>query len=150
MVKERVGGRARACLIVHGLSLETNYRFHWLLRRSRGRSHCCVKSFAKACVILQNDRAESLTATRRKHVNTLTDACYIEQLWWLFSWLGFHWTPPVPPSNESTPPRRLQDKNKLAKVLCNSFPRRKGHHVFEERSCQNHNASAVSVSSWFS
>lgn len=38
------------------------------------------KKKKKACVTLQNDGAESLTATRRKHVNALTDACYIEQL----------------------------------------------------------------------
>lgn len=64
-------------------------------RRNRGGSHCCVKSLGaqkgrqkererereekKACVTLQNDGAGALTATRRKHVKSLTDACYIEQ-----------------------------------------------------------------------
>lgn len=80
----------------------------------------------KLVSFLQNDWAESLTATGRKDVNTLTDACH--GLWWLFSRLGFHWTPPVLPSMKT--PRRQKDKKKLAKPLCNSLPRRKGRHVF--------------------
>lgn len=67
-------------MIVCALSSETNYRFSLVLRRSSGRSLCGVKSLAKARVILQNDRAESVTATGRKRVNALTGACYIERL----------------------------------------------------------------------
>lgn len=87
--QEGVGAR----LIVRGLSFETNCSFRSVLRGSNGRSYCGVKSLAKAGVILQYDRTESVTATSRKRVNALIDARCIERLWWLFSWLGFHWTP---------------------------------------------------------
>lgn len=147
--RKREGGGVRACPIVCGLSLETNYHFYSTLRSS-GRSHCGVKSLAKACVILQNDWVESLTATGRKHVNTLTDACYIERLWWLFSRLGFHWTPPAPPSNESTTPRRQKDKNNLPNcfvIVCQGV--KDIMSLLEESSCQNHNAWATSASASF-
>lgn len=63
-----------------GLNKEANDYFSWMLTRSGGRSDCGVKPSAEAYVKLQNDGAQSLTATGRKHVNTLTDACCIERL----------------------------------------------------------------------
>lgn len=100
-------------------------------RRSSGRSHCGVKSLAKACVIPQNDGAQSLTATGKKHVNTLTDACYTILkgcddflVDWAFTEL------PQFLHQMKAQKRREKDKNKLAKLLCNSLPRHEGHHVF--------------------
>lgn len=45
------------------VKLGNNFRSS--LKKSSGRSHCGVKSLAKACVILQCDRAESVTAADR-------------------------------------------------------------------------------------
>lgn len=78
---ERASRRGvRARLIGCGLSFETNCSFRSVLRGSNGRSYCGVKSLAKAGVVLQYDRTESVTATGRKHVNALIDARCIERL----------------------------------------------------------------------
>lgn len=128
--ERRQGRGVWACLIVCELSLETNYRFSSVLRRGIGRSHCGVKSLAKACVTPLNDRAESLTAAGRKHVNTLTDACYIERLWWLFSWLGFHCPPPPHLKSQYSAQGGKEIRTNLPSLLCNSLPRHEGHYVF--------------------
>lgn len=133
---------SRGSLIVCGLSLETNWGFR--SGGSNGGSYCDVKSLAKARVIRRCDRAESVTATGRKHVDTLIDARYIERRWWLFSWLGFHWTPPFH--------RQIKAQHREGKKIRTNLPScflivcqvtKDIMSLLEQSSCHNHNARAA-------
>lgn len=83
---ERQSGRQSQSLSdCPGVQLRNKLLFSLVAEEKQRRVTLLCQIFSgeskkKACVTLQNDGAESLTATRRKHVNALTDACYIEQL----------------------------------------------------------------------
>lgn len=142
-------GGVRACPIVCGLSLETNYRFYSTLRSS-GRSHCGVKSLAKAVSFCRMIEL-SLWQLPTGNMSTLWRMLAILKGYddflvdWAFTEL---------PQSHHQMKAQHQGGKKIRTTCQTAFVivcqcAKDIMSLLEESSCQNHNARAASGSASF-